>query len=116
MEKFIKNSAEKNEIIGGTIINVEITPIEKGNRLDTFIKKVYVIPEYEDLPKNKRRTNILKHIVKTIISCLPSTIPILEARFTINNINYLFKKENEIVNAYYVTSSSRKTHISIDLT
>ena len=106
----MENSARKNESIGGSFLDVEITPIENGIRLDSFIREVYVMADYEDLPKNKRKTNVLKHIVETVKSCLPAIN--CEARFSINGIDFYFEKENGAISTNYVRFSTRATYIT----
>lgn len=112
----MKNSITANTEIGGTFINVEVTPIENGKRIDGYTKQVYVMTEIENIPKNRRRTNTLKHIINTVggVLIMDGLSRTIEANFSINGINFLFENKNEKkeIRANYIDFSSRRTTIT----
>ena len=105
-----QTTARPNTTIGGTFIDVSITPIGDGKRQSSFSKEVYVMTDICDLPKNKRRTSTLRHIINTVEGCLP--LYDHEATFSINGLDFYFKKENGRVSINYIRMTTRATYIT----
>jgi len=82
----------------------------------TANKQVYVMTEIENMPKNRRRTNTLKHIINTVggVLIMDGLSRTIEANFWINGINFLFENKNEKkeIRANYIDFSSRRTTIT----